>query len=806
MKLSLNWLKSYVKLPEDLTLEKLAYDLTMRTVEVEGYEDLGAKYKNIVVGIIKSVSPHPDADKLKVCQVDVGNEVLQIVCGGENLYEGEKVVVSKIGAFVVWHGEGEPVEIKKTKMRGVKSEGMICAAEEVGLEELFPPKGGREIVDLGLTECCAGENISEVLGLTDWILDIDNKSLTNRPDCYCHYGMAREMSAFYHTELFDLPKIPKSMSIEGVAPLKIEIENPSACRRYVGVELKNIKIEPSPKWMQLALSSVGMRPINNVVDITNYVMLTVGNPTHAFDRRKVKEKIEVRFAKKGEKLTLLDDTVLSMNEHNLVIADAEKPLGLAGIMGGLNDSISPDTDSIIFEAANFDGIVVRKTLKEYDLRTEASIRFEKNIDTGRVDEALRLALHLFKEIIPTVEVVGFTDCYPTKTERSEIEVSLDFLNKRLGKTLCGEDLKRLLTPLGFELTENGENFDIKAPIWRSSGDIKIPEDILEETARMIGYDSFETKIPKVSLNPLINQRNFQTEREIKEYLAFSQGFMEVFTYPWAEDLYIKAAGLDDEISWRLASPPSPDCAGLRNSLVPGILKACVINDKHFSDFKIFETGKVFLKGEVSDSVWEEKLPREEKHLCAAIFGKDVEKLFFMMKGSVEGLNDLRIKKVSFKSQSKPAWADFDLWLNIFSEDKILGSIGALGAKGLNDIGIKNSNIVLLELNLSEIVPLPSRESEFTPLEIYPLVENDLAIVCDDSVSWEDIKNTVAPLVKDLMFLEEYRSEKLGVGKKSIVFRFWIAGESATLTQEEIEKKRTQLLNKLSGRFGAELRQ
>jgi len=407
MKLSLNWIKKYVDLPDDLTKTKLAYDLTMCTVEVEDAIDLAEGLAGVVVGRIISVNPHPNADKLRICMVDAGEaEPVQVVCGGCNLYDGQYIAFAKVGSYVRWHGEGEPVEIKPTKLRGEMSSGMICAAAEIGLEDLFPASRPNEIVDLDGLDIKVGQPLAKALNIDDIILEIDNKSLTNRPDLWGHYGMARELAAIYGKEL--KPISPVALP-DGTDGLEIVIDDPARCSRYAGVVIKNVRNIPSPFALQTMLWRVGQRPINLPVDITNYVMLASGQPTHAFDRTHIHGAIHVRTAKAGEKLELLDGSLLDLTPEDLVIADEKNPVALAGIMGGKLDSILPETTEVILEVANFGALGVRRSAQRFDLRTEASSRYEKGADPQRVDDALAMAIALLKEEYPDVQITVFDD-------------------------------------------------------------------------------------------------------------------------------------------------------------------------------------------------------------------------------------------------------------------------------------------------------------------------------------------------------------------------------------------------------------
>ena len=442
MRVSLNLVKKYINLPDNLTNEQIAYDLTLRTVEVESVEETAKKFHDIIVGKIVEVNNHPDADKLKVCMVDIGEDKnVQIVCGGSNLYKDELVVVCKPGAEVIWHGVGDPVVIKETKMRGVSSYGMICASEEVFLSDFFPAKDETEIIDLSGIDCKPGDNIADVVDMNDTVLEIDNKSLSNRPDLWGHYGIARELSAIYDVPL----KAQETYEIDKNLPkYDVEIKEPSKCYRYAAVEIDGIYEKKSPMWMQSLLVKCGGRPINAIVDITNYVMFAVGQPLHAFDKTHVSgEKIVVRNAKVGEELLLLDHNSIKLTTDDLVICDTENAMALAGIRGGSKDSILPDTKGIVLEVANFPAASIRKTGKRFAEKTDASIRYEKGIDTNRVDEGLNLALSLIKKIFPESKIVKFADVYPVETKKEEIDVSKNFLTTRLGKKIDDAVIKRI---------------------------------------------------------------------------------------------------------------------------------------------------------------------------------------------------------------------------------------------------------------------------------------------------------------------------------------------------------------------------
>ena len=806
MRVSLNWIKKYIDIPKEITPKQIAYDLTLRTVEVEDVEDTSLKFHDIVVGKILEVKAHPNADKLKVCIVDIGEkEPVQIVCGGINLYDGEYVVVCKPGAEVVWHGEGEPIKIEKTKMRGEDSYGMICGANEVFLDKYFPPKDEKEIVDLKGIKCNPGDKIDEVLELSDTIFEIDNKSLTNRPDLWGHYGIARELSAIYDLKIKELPKLEIDKKLPKYS---IEIAEPSKCYRYTGVEIDNVSVIDSPLWMKAALINCGMRPINAIVDITNYVMLAVGQPTHAFDKTHVEgRKIIVRNAKKDEKLLLLDDNTIDLTPDDLVICDTKEAMALAGIRGGKKDSILEDTTGILLEVANFTAKTIRKSGKRFDEKTDSSIRYEKSIDTERVDLGVALALDLIKELFPNSKVVAYGDEYLKKTERAKIDVEQEFLDVRLGKKLSKEAITKVLTSLGYEVTYKEGVYHVVAPVWRSTGDISLKDDVMGDIARILSYQSFESKPLTVSFTHSVNQNKVLLERRLKEYLANRCGFNEIYTYPWIDVKYINAAKIDTKNAVRLATPPSPEQVNLRMSLIPGMLEAISKNLRYFDSFKLFEMAQVFEKGEYHESTEKETLPIHKKYLTGAVVNKDAKEAFYEVKGLLSTMGEYcHMEELKFQVSEKPSWADVNAYLDIVSNGEIVGHMGLVSFSAMSDAKIKRTNVAIFEINTDMLVPFKSRTNEFKHIPQLPLVEKDLSLLIDDNVTWEEISEIVSKRVKELEFIEEYRGNQVPDGKKSITLRVKIGNDDATLTTEEITEQMNSIVKALNKRCGAELRE
>ena len=811
MKVSLNWIRDYVQLPADADLKKLAYDLTMSTVEVEDATDLGASFHDMVVGVINTIEQHPNADKLKVCKTDIGGRVEDIVCGGSNLREGMKVAVALPGAMCKWHGEGDLVEIKKSKLRGVDSYGMICGAVEIGLADLFPTKEEAHILDLSDFDAPAGTPLADALDLNDIILEIDNKSMTNRPDLWGHYGIAREIAALYDLPMVEFPHFDRN--VENTSGFHVTVEDAERCPRMIGTQIENVCVKPAPYWMQVRIWKTGMRPINALVDITNYVMLATGQPSHAYDSDHIAGHIIVRRAKAGETLTLLNGKELPLSTDDLTIADDADIVGLAGVMGGAKDSILPTTSKVILEIANFQAAGIRRTALRYDNRTEASARYEKAIDPERCDQALDLSMQLFSDLYPEMKVTGLVNEYPRHLKQAEIDVPLSWLERRLGKRLSPDEIKHKMELLGYGITFNGDNMHVVVPTWRSTGDVSIQADIMEEVARMYGYENFEAEPITTTFDGAINQLDKDLERRIKEYLAIRCGMQEIFTYPWMEESYVNAVLQSTEGILSLSTPPSPAERFVRSSLLPNLCKAVVKNERYFTEFSLFETAQVFKDADYSAPYDpRELLPSQRKNIAGAFVApaKDVTALFRRAKGAVEQMpRYTHMEGFTFRQEEKPLWADDVVWLNICLGDKRIGNLALLNKKSSMACGIKNMNVMLFQLDQDSLVPLKSRTNTFTHLAEYPMTDYDISLLVDGSVQWKDVAQTVRGIKSELLhgaaFVDEYRGKQVPAGKKSLTLRLAIGSKDKTLTSAEIEEVASGVLNKIAKRFGAELR-
>lgn len=812
MKVSLNWIRDYVKLPADADLKKLAFDLTMSTVEVEDTVDLGAAFHDMVVGVINTIEQHPNADKLKICKTDIGGgRVEDIVCGGSNLREGMKVAVALPGSVCRWHGEGEPVEIKKSKLRGVESYGMICGAVEIGLENLFPSTEEAHILDLSAFDAPAGTPLADALDLNDIILEIDNKSMTNRPDLWGHYGIAREIAALYDLPMVEFPHFDRN--VENTSGFHVTVEDAERCPRYLSAQIEGLYVKPSPYQMQSRIWKVGMRPINALVDVTNYVMLATGQPTHAFDSDHIAGHVIVRRAGEGEKLLLLNGKELALSSDDLVIADDAGVVGLAGVMGGAKDSILPETSKVILEVANFDAKGIRRTALRYDNRTEASARYEKAIDPERCDQAFDLSMQLFRELYPEMQVTGLVDQYPQHLKQAEIDVALSWLERRLGKRLPPEEIRHKMELLGYTITFSGDNMHVVVPTWRSTGDVSIQADIMEEVARMYGYENFEAEPITTSFDGAINQLDKDLERHIKEYLAVRCGMQEVFNYPWMDEQFVNAVLQSTDGILYLSTPPSPAEKYIRSSLLPNLCKDVVKNERYYSEFAIFETAQVFRDENYTSPYDErEKLPSQRKNVAGAFAsaGKDVTALFRKAKGVIEMMpRYTHMEGFTFKQVEKPVWADNVVWLNIYLGEEKVGDLALLAKKVSMACGIRNLNVMLFEIDQDSLKPFKSRTNTFTHMPEYPMTDYDISMLLDGEVQWKDVAQTIGGVKSELLhgaaFVDEYRGKQVPDGKKSMTVRLTIGAKDKTLTSTEIEEAASNVLKKLAKRFGAELR-
>lgn len=799
MLISINWLKDFVDIGKT-SPKKLGELLTMHTAEVEKVDDFSGKFKKMVVGKILKIRKHPNADKLKIVETDIGKKTLQIVCGGKNLRENMLVPVALPGAEIKWHGEGEPVELKSTKIRGVKSEGMICAGEEIGLEK----SQEQCIMDISYTNEKAGTALAKALNLDDAVLEIENKSLTHRPDLWGHYGIAREVAAILEKSLqpFKPPDIqkPKPSNRE---KLDIQVENTKLCPRYCGILIKNIKIAKSPQWMQSRLQATGYRPINNIVDITNYVMAELGQPLHAFDIQLLNKGIIVRNAKPKEKIKTLDGEEHILDEDMLVIADHEKAVALAGIMGSENSEINEKTAAIIIESANFDPVSVRKTSQKLNLRTESVQRFEKSLDPHLAETAIKRTVELILNISPQAEIASdLIDIKNFEDKKIKVKLNLSRVNSKIGKKIPKETVMKILKSLEFSINQQKNELQVEIPSFRATKDIDIEDDLVEEIARIYGYENIKTALPDLPIKLPIVNRERHLKHQARTILSLGLGFIETSNYSFYGEAEVEKCRLHEKNHVRLKNFLSSDQTHLRTSLLPNILKNIPQNTKNYDKFKIYEIGRVY--HEIG-----EYMPKEEKYIAGIIVSKTEKKeLFYDAKGYAEEfLKRLKIDQPKFEeAKNKPSYTHPAKCIDIYVQKKQIGQVFELHPAIAQNFEIQ-SEVAAFEINFSLLASLPQIETKYKPLPKFPGLEFDISVIVNSKKTVKEINETIQKSEKNLIqkieLFDIFEDESIGKDKKAFAFHILLQSDERTLTDYEMTKVREKVcrnLEKVEGKI------
>jgi phenylalanyl-tRNA synthetase beta chain len=804
MKISRKWLQQIVDLT-DISDIDIASRLTMLGIEVESYENLSGKYQGFVVGAVLEVAKHPNADKLSLCKVDIGGEIKSIICGAPNVAAGQKVPVGLIGALVPHNQhdpEGKPFQLTKARIRGVESEGMICSANELGLGE---DKSGIMVFE---ETAVVGAPLAEYLGMDDTIYDI---SLTpNRGDCLSHAGIARELSAAFSRK----PKPRRAKLREEGPPVgesaKVEVSAPDLCPRYSARVIRGIKVGPSPKWLKDSVEKVGMRSINNVVDATNYVMIELGQPLHAFDLNLVTgHKIIVRRPQKGEtKFTTLDGKERNISPEMLMICDKEKIVAVAGVMGGMNSEIYDNTADVLIESANFSPSSVRKTSKELGLSTEASYRFERGVDPNLTIHALDRVCEIIADTTGGKLAPGIIDVAVTKFTSKRVELHVDQVNRLLGTRLASGEIKRVLDSIEIPCDKKSETILIcSVPTFRS--DIEREIDLVEEVGRVYGYekivDSFQTKL---SFDARFSEPS--PTGELKEFLAGS-GFNEIVTNSLQP---ADVAGFYDPAFVSLTNPISEDMAAMRTSLLPGALESVRLNLSHgLKNMKFFETGRVY--GIAKDA---QKVGNflESERISIVLSGtadpmsydrKEANFDIFDLKSEVERL--LRYLKLdSWDFISYDTTKEYEKSLKLIVSGMELGHGGRVSELALNKHSVEQ-DVYFAELDLSRLTALRKETRRFRPLPRFPLASFDLSFIVNDETPaakmMESLKLAAGDMFRDISVFDIYSGEGIPVGKKSIAFTVALGSEERTLNDGDIAGFIDKAEGALQSEFSAELR-
>ena len=800
MKVSLRWLKEYVDI--STPLEELCERLTMAGLEVGKVEVLGGNWNDIVVGEVVDINAHPNADRLKLVTVDLREQRPTVVCGAPNVAIGYKVAFAHVGAQLIDGHSGEVVQLKPAKIRGVVSEGMICSEKELGISD------SHEGIMILSPEATIGTPLTEYLG--DAILDLD--ITPNRPDCLSAIGIAREIAALTVSKLH-IPEVyyqELGRAIDSSA--SVEIIEPDLCPRYCASLLTGIKVGLSPQWLQRRLLACGMRPINNIVDVTNYVMLEYGQPLHAFDYDEIHGKqIIVRRAGNSEIIATLDGVERTLNPNVLVIADKERAIAVAGLMGGADTEVTESTTTVLIESANFNQAVIHRGGIGLRLGSEASLRFEKGLSLELPLIALKRAAQLMAELAGGEIAKGIIDVYPGKRRRESISLHVADIKRLLGVELKVNEITRTLELLGFSCrqTESDSKIQVEVPWWRT--DVSCTADLTEEVARIIGYDRIPTtmlssQLPRHEPTPMLSLK-----RQLRNILV-SCGFQEVLTYSLTnlEALSRLSPQLDliGPTPMKVANPMSREQEYLRATLRAGILSILARNERYQEDgIRLFEIGKVFLSRE-------RDLPQEKEMLCAVLSGsqrrlswrsKDEPVDFFVAKGVLETVLSRLGLAVSFEAGEDESLCPGRI-ANVVVGNEKLGVVGELHSK-VSEVFEFSDTVYLIEVDLGKLSPFATALKKYQPIPRYPSTSRDIALLVDEQITYQQICDIIQnfSLVSSVALFDLYVGEQVPAGKKSLAFRIVYQSTAHTLTDKEVDKVQQQIIDKLQRDLKVSLR-
>jgi len=803
MFVSYKWLQDYIDLT-GVTAKELAELITKSGIEVEGVEVLNEGIKGVVVGHVLEREQHPNADKLSKCLVDVGEEQpVQIICGAPNVAQGQKVAVAKAGAVLPGN-----FKIKRAKLRGEESNGMICSLQELGMEGKIVPKEYSEGIFVFPADAEVGIDALALLNRDDEVLEL---GLTpNRSDCLSMLGVAYEVAAILDREV-KLPETDLHPATEKASDyVKITVEAKEDNPLYVAKVIKNVKIGPSPLWMQTRLMSAGIRPHNNVVDITNYILLEFGQPLHAFDYDRLGSKeILVRRANDGEKFITLDDVERTLTADQLVITNGAEPVALAGVMGGANSEVTSDTKTVLLEAAYFNGGTVRKASKDHGLRSEASARFEKGVDPNRVRAAGERAAYLMAKYAGGQVLEGTSEVDTLRVEPAVVSITLEKINRVLGTELQTKDVKEIFDRLQFPVSVEDDTITVTAPTRR--GDISIEEDLIEEVARLYGYDNIPKTLPIGSTTPGKLSYYQQKRRVVRQYLE-GTGLYQAVTYSLTSEEKAAQFALEKRNTIRLAMPMSEERSVLRLSIMPQLLEVLKYNSARQNDsLALYETGAVFLAN------GEDAQPTEKEHLAGAITGlwhshlwqgekKAVD--FFVTKGILEGmfaklgLTD-KVQYVQAQVEGMHPGRTAEILLN----GEKIGFVGQVHPSIQKELDLKDTYV--FELSLQAVLEADTPVLQYEAIPRFPSITRDIALVVNRETVSGTMKDIIvtagAPLLKEAEVFDLYEGDKMEEGKKSIAFALKYANPERTLTDEEVTKVHERVLEALKERAGAVLR-
>lgn len=797
MDTALSWIKAYV--PDlEVTPSEYTDAMTLTGTKVEGYKELDKNLEKIVVGEILSIEKHPDADKLIICQVDVGNEKIQIVTGAPNVSVGDKVPVVLDGGKVAGGHDGSPlpengIKIKKGKLRGVESFGMMCSIEELGQDKNYFPDAPENGIYILPKDAKVGSDAIELLGLRDTVFEYEITS--NRVDCYGVIGIAREAAATFKKNLV-LPKVNTTGNSENVNDyLSVEVKDENLCKRYVARVVKNIKLAPSPAWMQERLRAVGIRPINNIVDITNYVMAEYGQPMHAFDYNLIEgQKIVVDRAKDGDEFETLDGVVRKLDSNILMINDAKKAVAIAGIMGGENSKITDDVSTMIFECATFDGTNIRLSSKRIGLRTDSSGKFEKGLDPNNAYDAMMRACSLVEELGAGEVVGGTIDVYPVKAVESRVAFEPERINKLLGTSISKEDMLEIFDRI--ELKYDKETNEIVAPTFRQ--DIHFMADLAEEVARFFGYDKIPTTLPKASATIGGISMKLEIEELAREVAKFL-GFSEAMNYSFESAKVFDKLGLSKDSHYRnaikISNPLGEDFRMMRTQAVNGILNSLSTNyNRRNKDVHLFELANIYIPKELPLK----ELPDERMQFVLGFYGKEN---FFDMKGVVEEfLYTIGIVgKLHYDPSCKEEFLHPGRKADIVLDGVRLGYLGEVHPIVCENYKLGEKTYIAV-LDLPNVIPFVNFDIKYTGIAKYPAISRDISLVVPRSVLVGEIEDIISENggsnLESFNLFDIYEGDQIEAGFKSVAYSLTFRNKERTLLDADVNEVMDKILKKL----------
>lgn len=803
MFVSYKWLAEYVDLSE-ITPDELAEKITRSGIEVEGVDVLNEGIKGVVIGHVVEKEPHPDADKLNKCQVDLGNgELTQIICGAKNVDKGQKVAVATVGAVLPGN-----FKIKKAKLRGEASNGMICSLQELGIESKLVAKEYSEGIFVFPNDVQVGEDALAQLNLDDAVLEL---GLTpNRADALSMLGVAHEVAAILDREV-KYPEISYESSLEKAGDLiDVKVDSPDDNPLYIAKVIKNVTIAPSPLWMQTRLMAAGIRPHNNVVDITNFVLLEYGQPLHAFDYDRFGSKeILVRLAQDGEKIVTLDDQERTLTSEHLVITNGTEAVALAGVMGGANSEVQSDTKTVLLESALFNGQRIRTASKDHGLRSEASARYEKGVDPNRVPAAAERAAQLMALYAGGEVLEGNVEARSASFEPITVKTTVEKVNRVLGMDISAMEMKSILERLQFEVVLDNSTLSVTVPTRR--GDITIEEDLVEEIARLYGYDNIPTTLPVGQAIPGKLTEYQEKRRKVRRYLE-GTGLYQAITYSLTSEEKVAKYALEASELTKLALPMSEERSVLRLSLLPHLLDALRYNlARQIDQVELYEIGSVFL------SEGKNVQPLEKERLSGAVTGlwhshswqaekKPVD--FYVAKGIIDGLVDLLglTDQIQYK-QAKREGMHPGRTADIYLGEKLVGFVGQVHPTVQKELDLTETYV--FELSLVDLLTTNVEETRYESIPRYPSITRDIALVVNKDVVAGEIEKVITEaggkMLKEVAVFDLYEGDRLEEGKKSVAFSLRYFDPERTLTDEDVSKTHQKVLDAVEEKLGATLR-